>query len=104
MKYGDLINHLSEKQRERLRNAKSQEDLDALFTPDKTQLTEDQLDAVAGGNSQCWRTLSTDEESDGSINCPNCGYSAAPGETCVCGATYNRIFISPDDGNEITTI
>ena len=104
MKFSDLTNRLSEKQRERLRNAKAQEDLDELFTPDKLLLTEDQLSNVAGGNSQCWRTISGEEESDGSITCPNCGYSAAPGETCICGATENRIFSDPGEGSEITTI
>ena len=35
MKFNDLTNRLSEKQREQLRYAKSQEDLDQLFTSDK---------------------------------------------------------------------
>lgn len=33
MNFNDLANRLSEKQKVRLRNAKSQEELDELFTP-----------------------------------------------------------------------
>ena len=104
MNFNDLASRLSEKQRLRLMQAKTQEELDQLFTPDKLLLTEDQLSNIAGGNSQCWRTISGEEESDGSITCPNCGYSAAPGETCICGATENRILSDPGEGSEITTI
>ena len=50
MNRNDLKNRLSEKQKERLRNANSQEDLDRLFTPNKMLLTEDQLGMVAGGS------------------------------------------------------
>ena len=51
MKYDDLVNLLSEKQKTRLREAKTNEDLDSLFTADEQQLTEDQLGEVAGGTS-----------------------------------------------------
>ena len=33
MKYDDLVNRLSDKEKQRLAEAKTQEDLDRLFTP-----------------------------------------------------------------------
>ena len=68
MNFNDLTNRLSEKQKEQLINAKTQEDLDELFTPDKLLLTEDQLGKVAGGS--CFRP-----------SCPVCGseYIEHPG-------------------------
>ena len=50
MKYDDLVNRLSEKQKQRLKEAKTQEDLDSMFTAEKLELTEDQLGSVAGGS------------------------------------------------------
>ena len=77
MEFSDLTNRLSEKQKEQLRNAKSKEDLDQLFTPDKMLLTEDQLDAVAGGGG-CYKPG----------YCPFCGsYCNTP--FCLnCGAQF----------------
>ena len=51
MKYDDLINLLSDKEKQRLAEAKTQEDLDRLFTAEMWQLSEDQLGSVAGGTS-----------------------------------------------------
>ena len=51
MKYDDLINRLSDKEKQRLAEAKTQEDLDRLFTAEMWQLSEDQLGSVAGGTS-----------------------------------------------------
>ena len=47
MKYGDITKHLSGKQQ--LKEAKTNEELDRLSTPDKLLLTDDQLGSVAGG-------------------------------------------------------
>ena len=47
MKFGDIKNRLSGKQQ--LKEAKPNEDLDRLSTPDKLLLTDDQLGSVAGG-------------------------------------------------------
>ena len=47
MKFGDITKRLSEKQQ--LKEAKTNEDLDRLSTPDKLLLTDDQLGSVAGG-------------------------------------------------------
>lgn len=66
MKYDDLVNLLSDKQKTRLREAKTNEDLDSLFTADEQQLTEDQLGAVAGGTS-CFTPDPM------RTRCPNCG-------------------------------
>ena len=60
MNFNDLTTRLSEKQKEQLKNAKTQEDLNELFTSDKILLTEDQLGEAAGGT--CYRTY-----------CPTCG-------------------------------
>ena len=67
MNFNDLTNRLSEKQKQRLVEAKTQEDLDELFTPSKLLLTDDQLGKVAGGTCSsyggCFRAL-TPEESE----------------------------------------
>ncbi len=47
MKFGDIKNRLSGKQQ--LKEAKTNEELDRLSTPDKLLLTDDQLGSVAGG-------------------------------------------------------
>ena len=76
MKFSDLSNRLSEKQKERLRNAKSQEELDQLFTPEKMLLTEDQLGEVAGGT--CFKPgycLNCGNYMMSTI-CRNCGWQA----------------------------
>jgi hypothetical protein len=49
MKFDDITNRLSEKQKQRLREAKTNEDLDSMFTAGKLELTDDQLGSVAGG-------------------------------------------------------
>ena len=49
MKVSDITNRLSEEQKQHLREAKTNEDLDNLLTSDKRLLTEDQLGSVAGG-------------------------------------------------------
>ena len=72
MNFNDLTNRLSEKQKEQLINAKTQEDLDELFTPDKLLLTEDQLGKVAGGS--CFRPscpVCGSEYIEGTQDCPN---------------------------------
>lgn len=51
MKFDAITNRLSEKQKHRLREAKSNEDRGGLFTPDKLKLTDDQFDKVAGGGA-----------------------------------------------------
>ena len=51
MKFSDLTNRLSEKQKERLGNAKTQKEQEELFTSNKMLLTEDQLGKVAGGSA-----------------------------------------------------
>ena len=51
MKVSDITNRLSEEQKQHLREAKTNEDLDNLLTSDKRLLTEDQLGSVAGGES-----------------------------------------------------
>ena len=52
MKFDAITNRLSEKQKQRLREAKSNEDRGGLFTPDKLKLTDDQFDKVAGGGAE----------------------------------------------------
>ena len=47
MKFGDITKRLSGKQQ--LKEAKTNEELDRLSTPDKLLLTDDQLGSVAGG-------------------------------------------------------
>ena len=47
MKFGDITKRLNGKQP--LKEAKTNEDLDRLSTPDKLLLTDDQLGWVAGG-------------------------------------------------------
>ena len=47
MKFGDITKHLSGKRQ--LKEAKTNEELDRLSTPDKLLLTDDQLGSVAGG-------------------------------------------------------
>ena len=47
MKFGVIKNRLSGKQQ--LKEAKTNEELDRLSTPDKLLLTDDQLGSVAGG-------------------------------------------------------
>lgn len=47
MKFGDITKRLNGKQP--LKEAKTNEDLDRLSTPDKVLLTDDQLGSVAGG-------------------------------------------------------
>ena len=47
MKFGDITKHLSGKQKHK--EAKTNEELDRLSTPDKLLLTDDQLGWVAGG-------------------------------------------------------
>ena len=47
MKFGDITKRLNGKQP--LKEAKTNEDLDRLSTPDKLLLTDDQLGSVAGG-------------------------------------------------------
>ena len=47
MKFGDITKRLSGKQP--LKEAKTNEELDRLSTPDKLLLTDDQLGSVAGG-------------------------------------------------------
>lgn len=76
MKFGDITNRLSGKQR--LREAKLNEDLDNLVTLDKQLLTDDQLGSVAGGNF--FRPE----------RCRECGgvldpFYASLGNGCVCG-------------------
>ena len=51
MKFGDITKRLSGKQQ--LKEAKANEDLDRLSTPDKLLLTDDQLGSVAGGGKAC---------------------------------------------------
>ena len=50
MKFDDITNRLSEKQKQRLREAKTNEDLDSMFTAGKLELTDDQPGSVAGGS------------------------------------------------------
>ena len=47
MKFGDITKRLNGKQP--LKEAKTNEELDRLSTPDKLLLTDDQLGSVAGG-------------------------------------------------------
>ena len=47
MKFADITKRLNGKQQ--LKEAKTNEDLDRLSTPDKLLLTADQLGSVAGG-------------------------------------------------------
>ena len=82
MKFGDIANRLSEKQKQRLREAKTNEDLDSLFTAEKLELTEDQLDSVAGGSCFlgdrchiCWEDMVFCT----CPKCPICGESVKPG-------------------------
>ena len=86
MKFGDITNRLSGKQR--LREAKLNEDLDNLVTLDKQLLTDDQLGSVAGGGGNCyWPKL-----------CPDCGKSLKFGKCAWCG------FVDPDpEGHNLTT-
>lgn len=51
MKVNDITNHLSETQMQRLREAKTNENADPLFTSDKQLLTDDPLGHVTGGAS-----------------------------------------------------
>ena len=87
MNFNDLKNRLSEKQRERLRNAKSQEDLDQIFSPYKMLLTEDQLDAVAGG---CLRPSGIyNEDQIEYAECPGCSNIVPANTYCpLCPNTF----------------
>ena len=51
MKFSDITNRLSEAQTQRLREAKTNENADPLFTSDKQLLTDDPLGHVTGGAS-----------------------------------------------------
>ena len=88
MNYNDITNRLSEKQKQRLVEAKTQEDLDELFTPDKMSLSDDQLGAVAGGIWGCYHPSAIEgEENDYERwECPTCGQTGTPGTMCGdCG-------------------
>ena len=49
MNFQDITEHLSPEQKKRLKNAKTKEELDEVFTGEKMMLTDDQLGEVAGG-------------------------------------------------------
>ena len=49
MKFGDSINHLNGKQKKRLLEAKTNEDLDSPVSGKKVMLSDDDLAFVSGG-------------------------------------------------------
>ena len=87
MNYNDITNRLSEKQKQRLVAAKTQEDMDRLFTPDKLLLTEDQLGAVAGG---CMRPSGIYNENQVEYaECPGCSNMVPANTYCpLCPNTF----------------
>ena len=85
MNSSDVTNRLSEKQKQRLVEAKNQEDLDQLFTPDDVSLSDDQLEDVSGG---CFRPKAP-TKTQGQGICSTCGSTGTAGELCCfCGAGY----------------
>ncbi len=80
MNFKDVTDRLSAEQKKRLRDAGTKEELDELFTGEKTELTDDQLDEAAGG-AGCFRPKNTGPE------CPTCGMpvSSTTGTCPYCG-------------------
>ncbi len=88
MNISDLIGRLSAEQKQRLMQAKTQEDLNQLFTPDNVSLSDDQLDDVAGGIWGCFHpsAIEEDENEYERWECPTCLRTGIPGTTCgYCG-------------------
>ena len=57
MNFRDITEHLSPEQKKRLKNAKTKEELDEVFTGEKMMLTDDQLGEVAGGAGSSIRPM-----------------------------------------------
>ena len=84
MKFGDITNRLSEKQKQRLKEVKTNEVPDNLFPSGKQLLTDDQLGSIAGGNFLGPERFFEPER------CRECGgvldpFYASLGNGCVCG-------------------
>ena len=103
MNSSDLTNRLSEKQKQRLVEAKNQEDLDQLFTPDDVSLSDDHLEGVSGG---CFRPTTEDESNPPVyVECPTCGQYSTSGENCKwCGNFIPYNTDSEHRGNNVDTL
>ena len=78
MNLNDLLSGLTEKQKRKLAEAKTSEELDALAGPDVIQLSDGALDSVSGGG--CFKPSYS--------GCCNCGYPCTiiAGDPCPsCG-------------------
>ena len=84
MNFDDITKRLSSKQKQSLRNAKTQEELNELIPPEKVMLTDEEISSVTGGQgSACFRRL----ETTGNV-CATCGMPLNPNES-VCSYCGN---------------
>lgn len=90
MNFKDITEHLSPEQKKRLKNAKTKEELDEVFTSEKMMLTDDQLGEVAGGAGGCFLPKHT---------CARCGWTGyfKDSKCGVCGWQWGDI-LSLEEG------
>ena len=82
MNFKDITDRLSAQQKKKLKNAKTKEELDGIFTSEIMQLTDDQLGKVSGGGcfvplyylcEDCHTEFIIPAHPATSRQCPGCG-------------------------------